>query len=63
MYREGERGSVTIFLSLVCVLFLSLICTAAESARIQGAKTQTANLTGLGNFSLLAEFENHLLEK
>ena len=63
MYREGERGSVTVFLSLVCILFLSLICTAAESARIQGAKTQTANLTGLGNFSLLAEFENHLLEK
>ncbi len=63
MYREGKNGSVTVFLSLVCILFLSLICTAAESARIQGARAQTANLTGMGNFSLLGEFERNLLEE
>lgn len=63
MYREGQKGSITVFLSLVCILFLSLICTAAESARVQGARAQTANLTGMGNFSLLAEFERNLLDK
>lgn len=63
MDRRGQKGSITIFLSLVCILFLSLICAAAESARVQGAKAQSANITGMGNFSLLAEFDRKLLEK
>ena len=63
MDREGWKGSITVFLSITCILFLSLICAAVESARIQGAKTQSANITGTGNFSLLSEYENALLEK
>lgn len=63
MGREGQKGSITVFLSLICILFLSLICTAVESARVQGAKTQTANITGMGNYSLLGEFERELLEE
>ena len=63
MDRRGQKGSITVFLSLVCILFLSLICAAAESARVQGAKAQSANITGMGNFSLLAEFDRKLLEK
>ncbi|MCC8044041.1 MAG: DUF5702 domain-containing protein [Clostridiales bacterium] len=57
------KGSITIFLSLACILFLSLICAVTESARVQGAKTQSANITGMGTFSLLSEFETGLLEK
>ncbi|MCD7884417.1 MAG: DUF5702 domain-containing protein [Lachnospiraceae bacterium] len=57
------KGSITIFLSLACILFLSLICAVTESARVQGAKTQSANITGMGTFSLLSEFEVGLLEK
>lgn len=63
MGRRGQKGSITVFLSLVCILFLSLICASAESARVQGAKAQSANITGMGNFSLLAEFDRELLEK
>lgn len=63
MNREGMKGSVTIFFSITSILFLSLICAAAESARIQGAKTQTANIMGMGNFSLLSEYENALLDR
>lgn len=63
MDRKGLKGSITVFLSLTCVLFLSLICAAVESARVQGARAQAANITGMGNFSLLGEFENGLLEK
>ncbi len=63
MNRQGLKGSITVFLSLACILFLSLICATVESARIQGARAQAANITGMGSFSLLGEFEKNLLEK
>lgn len=56
-------GSITVFLSLLCVLFFSLICTAVESARVQGARTQTANIAGMATFSVLGEFEKPLLDE
>ncbi len=63
MDRHGCKGSITVFLSLACILFLSLICATVESARVQGARAQAANITGMGSFSLLGEFEKELLEK
>ncbi len=63
MDRKGYKGSITVFLSLSCILFLSLICAVVESARIQGARAQAANITGMGSFSLLGEFEKDLFEK
>lgn len=63
MNRKGWKGSVTVFFSLTCVLFLCLICSIVESVRIQGARAQTANIAGIGAFSLLGEFEQKLLEK
>lgn len=62
MDRKGWKGSVTIFFSLTCILFLCLICSIVESARFQGARAQTANIAGVGTFSLLGEFEQKLLE-
>lgn len=63
MNRQGIKGSITVFLSLASILFLSLICAVVESARVQGARAQTANITGMGTFSVLGEFERNLLEK
>lgn len=63
MHKEGWKGSVTVFFSLTCMLFLAVICTVVESARVQGAKAQTANILGMGNVSLLGEFERELLER
>ncbi|MCC8067568.1 MAG: DUF5702 domain-containing protein [Clostridiales bacterium] len=63
MDRGAYKGSITVFLSLTCILFLTLICAVTESARIQGAKAQSATITGMGTFSLLSEFETKLLEK
>ncbi len=63
MNGKAYKGSITIFLSLACILFLALICAVTESARVQGAKAQSANITGMGTFSLLSEFEPKLLEK
>ena len=63
MDRRGFQGSITVFFSLTCILFLSLICAATESARVQGAKAQAANIAGMGNFSLFGAYENGLLEE
>lgn len=63
MCREKEKGAITVFLSLTCILFLALICSVVESARVQGARAQTANITGMGNFSVLGEFEKALLDQ
>lgn len=62
MQEKKERGSITVFLSLCSVLFLSLIFSVIESARIQGARAQTANITDMGNYSLFGEYEKKLLE-
>lgn len=63
MKRSEVRGSITVFLSLTSILFLALICMVVESARVQGARAQTANIIGMGNFSVLGEFEKELLER
>ncbi|MDO4522691.1 MAG: DUF5702 domain-containing protein [Eubacteriales bacterium] len=57
------RGTITVFLSLISVLFLSLLCTSIESARIQGSRAKAAAALDMGLFSVLGEFERGLLEK
>lgn len=62
MERYRCTGAITVFLSLVSVLVLSLICTLAESARVQGARAQASAVTDLGLFSVFAEYDRDLLE-
>lgn len=62
MQKKECRGSITVFLSLISVIFLSLICTVIESARVQGARAQTANITDMANYSVFGEYEKKLLE-
>lgn len=62
MKGKKAKGSITVFLSLSSVLFLSLIFSVIESARIQGARAQAANVTDMGNYSLFGEYEKKLLE-
>lgn len=63
MNRYGYQGTITVFLSLVSVLFLSLICTLVESARLQGARAWAAAVTDMGLFSVFGEYEKEILEK
>ena len=63
MDMENEKGSITVFLSLTGILFLVLIFAITESARVQGAKAQSANITAMGTYSLLGEYEQGLLDK
>ena len=57
------KGTITVFLSLISVLFLSLLCTTMESARIQGARAKAAAALDMGLFSVFGEFENRVLEQ
>lgn len=57
------QGTITVFLSLVSVLFLSLVCTLVESARVQGARAWAAAVTDMGIFSVFGEYEREILEK
>ncbi len=57
------KGTITVFLSLISVLFLSLLCTAIESARIQGCRAKAAASLDMGLFSVFGEFEKGLLEQ
>lgn len=62
MKRYRCQGAITVFLSLISVLFLSLICTLAESARVQGARAQAAAITDMGLFSVFGEYEKDILK-
>lgn len=63
MKRYRCRGTITVFLSLVSVLFLSLVCTMVESARLQGARAWAAAVTDMGIFSVFGEYSTEILEK
>lgn len=57
------QGVITVFLSLVSILFISLLCTSIESARIQGCRAKGAAALDMGLFSVFGEFEKEVLEK
>ena len=63
MKRCYGKGTISVFLSLVSVLFLSLLCTAEESARIEGCRAKAAAALDMGMFSVMGEFERELLER
>lgn len=53
---------ITVFFSLLSVVFLSLTFTVAEAVRCSGARAHCADLMVLGNWSVFSEYENRLLE-
>ena len=63
MNEYRYQGTITVFLSLVSVLFLSLVCTLVESARLQGARAWAAAVTDMGLFSVFGEYEKKILEE
>ena len=60
MYRC--KGTITVFLSIVSILFLSLACTLVESARLQGARAKAAAVSDISLFSVFGEYERGLLK-
>ena len=57
------NASITVFFSLLSVIFLAFSFTIVEAVRISGAKAQCADLAAIGNWTLFSEYENGLLEK
>ena len=60
--KRAYRGSMTVFFSVLTVLFLALISAMAESVRVQGARAKAASVLDLGIFSVFGEYERDLLE-
>lgn len=56
------KGTMTVFFSILTILFLSLACSMAESVRIQGSRVKAAAVMDMGIFSVFGEYERELLE-
>ncbi len=63
MGKRKAKGAMTVFFSILTILFLSLIFSFAESVRFQGAKAKAACVLDLGMFSVFGEYEKILLEE
>ena len=58
-----EKGSITIYLSLILMLMISLVSAGLESVRTAAARTQIANSVDIGLYSLFAEYDRELLSR
>lgn len=58
-----QRGSITVFLSLIMVILFSMILTTLEAARIQGASAYLSVLTELSEDSFLASYYYPLFQE
>lgn len=54
---------MTVFFSLLSILFLGLTFSIVEAVRYRCARSHCADLTAVGNWSVFSEYENQLLEK
>jgi len=61
--RQEFKGSITVFFSLIFVLFLSLIGAMVQSASIQVAKSVKVAEMSLALENLFAEYDTKMLEK
>ena len=61
--RPGPDGVITVFFTLLSILFLGLIFVLIESARYQGARAQAANNTDMAHYSAFSEYEQLLLKE
>lgn len=53
---------ITVFFSLLSILFLALILALAEGVRVRGARAHCADLTAASSWSAFSEYENCLLD-
>ena len=58
-----SRAVITVFFSLLSVIFLGLTFTFVEAVRYRASRAHCADLMTVGNWSVFSEFENRLLEK
>lgn len=59
---RSAPGVITVFFTLLSVLYLGVIFALIESVRYQGVRAQVACVTDMGNTSAFGEYEKKLLE-
>ena len=57
-----QRAVITVFFSLLSVIFLAVSFTVTEAVRVAGARAACANASSLGLWSVFSEYDNDLLE-
>ena len=57
-----QRAVITVFFSLLSVIFLAVSFTVVEAVRVAGARAACANASSLGLWSVFSEYDNDLLE-
>ena len=60
---EREKGSITVFLSLILVLLFSFLLTTLEAARITGASAYVSMIAQVAGDSFLASYYSPLFEE
>ncbi|MDO5337355.1 MAG: DUF5702 domain-containing protein [Eubacteriales bacterium] len=58
---EKNRGSLTVFMSLILSLLVALTCTSLESVRMAAARVQILCGMDIGLYSLMAGYDRELL--
>ena len=61
--QQKARGVVTVFFTLLSVIFLSFLFMLLESARYYGVRAQAAAAVDNADFSVFAQFEKELLSR
>lgn len=61
--KRNEKGSITVFLSLILLLIMAVIMTTVESARVSIGKVYANRALALAMDSILAEFYGPLLKE
>ena len=57
-----QRAVITVFFSLLSVVFLGVSFAVVEAVRVSGARAACANASELGLWSVFSEYDNTLLE-
>lgn len=60
--KQETAGVITVFFALLSGVFLALLFLLIESVRVQGGRTQCANIVDMGNMSVFGEYEKKMLE-
>ena len=58
-----QRAVITVFFSLLSIIFLAVSFAVIEAVRVAGARAACANASTLGLWSVFSEYDNDLLEK
>jgi hypothetical protein len=60
---RNKEGAITVFLSFIIVLMLAITCSTVEVTRLHIAKMQVTRALNTSMYSVLAEYDQELLEQ